>query len=135
MKPEEQRIAIAKACGFKITRTEYDAGGGIERVWADTPDSWSGKDVRPWLPDFIGDLNTCAEMEKSLTGELEQYNYMNLLNDIANDYGLDELVEPGEYIPNYWETSVTTTFKHITASAAQRAEAFLRAKGLWKEAE
>ena len=109
MKPETQRIAIAEECGFVITLIEYDADGCISRVWATTPDSWSGKDVRPWLPDFTGDLNAMHEAEKVLTPK-QQTEYA---------YQLEALCCPREY---GWH-----------ATAAQRAEAFLKTLNLWTE--
>lgn len=66
MTAEAQRIAIAEACGFFVTRVERDADGEIKLVWAETPDTWRGKDVRPWLPDFLNDLNAMHEAERTI---------------------------------------------------------------------
>ena len=66
MNAEAQQIAIAEACGFKITRIECDGDGKIYRVWATPPDSWAGKDVRPWLPDYLNDLNAMHEAERAI---------------------------------------------------------------------
>ena len=63
------------------------------------------------LPDYLADLNACNEMEQVLTsGEREEFK--NIL----------EVACAG-----------TTQWDRISATAAQRAEAFLRTIGKWKE--
>ena len=110
MTAEAQRIAIAEACGFKITSIEYDGDGKIYRVWATTPDSWTGKDVRPWLPD-INDLNACHEFEEKLIalGPPALDTYEIFLSAIC--------ARAGNRI--------------FRATAAQRAEAFLKTIDKW----
>jgi hypothetical protein len=51
MKPEEQRIAIAGACG-----------------WKQIPDGrWNlDRKVEPFLPDYLNDLNAMHEAEKTI---------------------------------------------------------------------
>ena len=63
-------------------------------------------------PDYLADLNACNEMEQVLTsGEREEFK--NIL----------EVVCAG-----------TTQWDRISATAAQRAEAFLRTIGKWEGA-
>jgi len=62
------------------------------------------------MPDYLNDLNAMHEAEKSLT--VSQWAYY-----------LDNLTDP--YSPN-WEAAVRAT-------AAQRAEAFLRTLNLWED--
>ena len=64
-------------------------------------------------PNYSGDLNACFEMEKSL--------------DAAQWASYWSFLEPLACMPN--NTPI------IFATAAQRAEAFLRTVGKWKEAE
>ena len=120
MKPEQQRIAIAEACGFKITRVEYDPNGEVERVWAETPDSWKGKDVRPWLPDFLNDLNAMHEAWCSLDDVRKDEMQMILREIVFKGQPVVRLSILGEAIIS-------------NATADQRAEAFLRTIGKWVE--
>ena len=91
MNPEQQRIAIAEACGWKIGYRD--------------PEAWHP------LPDFLHDLNAMHEAEKVLTNEQLEV-YCNILH------------KPNHGV--YWA---------IHATAAQRAEAFLRTIGKWEEAK
>lgn len=103
VKPEEQRIAIAEACG-----------------WTEVKSGWSGQQIFGYqrktdgyvtrVPDYLNDLNAMHEVEKILTpGPWHTYEYK--LGMICKRDGM--------------------SFVHATAS--QRAEAFLRTLGLWKE--
>jgi hypothetical protein len=93
MTQEEQRTAIAEACGWK---TEYrDA---VSSVTA--------------LPDYLNDLNAMHDAEKVLVS-LRWVSYSRRLQTLCDE-------------------SVTWP---IHATASQRAEAFLRTIGKWKEAK
>ncbi len=91
MNPEQQRIAIAEACGWKIGYRD--------------PEAWHP------LPDFLHDLNAMHEAEKVLTSE-QVTSYV---------YSLESMNDR-------WSTPAFAT-------AAQRAEAFLRTIGKWEEAK
>jgi len=88
---EEQRIAIAEACGWKTGYRD--------------PEAWHP------LPDYLNDLNAMHDAEKVLNEKQE---------DIMNST-LWDIMDGRKYL---W---------HATAS--QRAEAFLRTIGKWKEAK
>ncbi len=75
----------------------------------------SGKS-RADLPDYLNDLNACHEFEKMLN-ETECERYEAFLNDPANIP--DGNTPPADYV--------------FHSTAAQRAEAFLKTKGLWTE--
>lgn len=131
MNEQEQRIAIAEACGKNVTayrfmyrtfykqdweesphyRTEREANGqrGYESNWRETK---SGETVRSYhnTENYPRDLNAIAEAEKTLS-TIEHELFRGALYEICER---DER-------------------KWISATASQRAEAFLRAKGLWKE--
>jgi hypothetical protein len=104
MKTEIQRAAIARACG-------------ITEIWSH---ALPVKVIRCDVPDYPNDLNAMHEAEKTLTHQ-EQAVYTQKLMDAvsrsarANDGTIVKLIES-------W-------FWHATAT--QRAEAFLRTKGLW----
>lgn len=106
MTPEAQRIAIAEACGWlRMIRN------GIE-VYYDP----EGGHVLPHdLPDYLNDLNAMYDAEKVLlnagrAGDWRGWDSYRLT--------LDEINGPDD------------TFH---ATAAQRAEAFLRTIGKWEE--
>lgn len=94
MTPEQQRIAIAEACG-----------------WMPAPRGrWKlDKRVERFRPDYLNDLNAMHEAEKTLSGESGYHE--------SGGYGL--------YL---------VALEHdVSATAAQRAEAFLRTTGKWVE--
>ena len=116
MNPEQQRIAIAEACGWV-------------REYSDVP-TWdtslkSYKPVRTMLfmrkekcfraenlPDYLNDLNAMHEAEKNLNLK-QQMLYQGMIGKVT-----------GNKCP--------ALFGQIHATAAQRAEAFLKTLNLWK---
>jgi len=112
MTPEKQRIAIAEACGW--TRVWDPAF----RQWTQrSPNkAWVTCDPDPnadWeihnLPDFINDLNAMHDAEKVLSDDQRNRYIITLCLEVQP--------EPMLY----------------HATAAQRAEAFLRTIGKWEE--
>lgn len=100
MNQEEQRVAIAEACGWKETEAWLDGRRCFERA-----DSNAGWDFDS-LPDYLNDLNAMHEAEEKL-----DCNQWEVWHRIVGE----------------WPTDVA----RLTAS--QRAEAFLRTIGKWKE--
>jgi hypothetical protein len=102
MTPKEQRIAIAEARNW--TEISDWGAGGI-----------TGKHpTEPWvevIPDYLKDLNAMHEEEKTLNF-IKAAEYARILTSIA------------------WQ-SEQPDFAPMTATAAQRAEAFLRTIGKW----
>ncbi len=103
MTPESQRIAIAEAHGF--TNNENDCS------------RWHIS----YAPDYLNDLNAMHEAEKVLTEE-QLHDYGKHLGAITT-------------VMTWWDSRISgygmAKFAHATA--AQRAEAFLKALGLWVE--
>lgn len=122
MTPEAQRIAIAEACGWK----RYELPGGW--CWTHYKLCVVGGPLvfddssTEGLPDYLNDLNAMHEAEKVLKttdGKIgkpcERDQYCMHLNGITGH-------------------NVTThSYLIIHATAAQRAEAFLRTLGKWKD--
>jgi hypothetical protein len=122
MTPEQQRIAIAEACGLtphpdndnrpddlKFWSPQYSGKPGLVYT-LDGPEYGefprSQHDAR--LPDYLNDLNAMHEAEKMIKGTPYWKTYETLLAQIVSgDNGMF----------------------HITAS--QRAEAFLKTLNLW----
>lgn len=118
MTPEQQRIAIAQACGWKGISQSYLIGYApwrpetySDRVNACPVDELECIPLDP-LPDYLNDLNAMHEAEKILTDD-QHITYRNILANVIGD---------------------VTFFcrKYTSATAAQRAEAFLRTLNLWK---
>lgn len=111
MSPEAQRIAIATVCGRqgpfnqREWLKEYDREDGD--VFADLAGTDTGG-YRALVPDYLNDLNAMHEAEKVLADN-QWTDYANALTDLApcSRRGM------------------------ISATAAQRAEAFLKTLNLW----
>jgi len=118
MTPEEQRIAIAEACGwkriapFKVGREKCDWP-----VWE--KDGKRASILTSTLPDYLNDLNAMHEVEKILN-EKEQVWYLQKLTQVRFREGIGGMI--GCMID-----------KIAFATAAQRSEAFLRTIKKWKE--
>ena len=144
----EQRIAIAKACGWtfvKKPRKEMlskrpawhitDPSGNCNNRWYEHINTTHGAETsyhpfegrlldyldRCKVPDYLNDLNAMHGAENTLTDDedgplgntISRYRFF--LNQILD-------VKTGK---NGWRV--------VNASAAQKAEAFLRALNLWKK--
>ena len=105
MKPEQQRIAIAQACGWKLIEANLD----YEPYWECPKGNMIAVNSGIRFPDYLNDLNAMHEAEKTL-----DYNQMNRYQNIE----LSRFVH-------------TETTWICSATAAQRAEAFLRTLNLW----
>ena len=99
MTPEQQRIAIAEACG-----------------WTDTQ-IIDGKYGQTDVPNYLNDLNAMHEAEKIIPRQLFHVDYWQ------KGYGRFQQILSGITITPY------------SATASQRAEAFLRTIGKWEEAK
>ena len=123
MSPEDQRIAIAQACGWTGPfQQEWIPDHGME---GESTYAFAGTDPdgERWpLPDYLGDLNASHEMEKALTPD-QFHDYRGSLWKITTAHLSDK--------PAAWIKAADRAY--LTATAAQRAEAFLRATWLWTE--
>ena len=111
MNPEAQRIAIAEACGWKLIRRVGNSG----HEWNvyESPDGRISSVVTETLPDYLNDLNAMHEAEKAMS-QSQKTRYI---------FELQTLCGGQHFGDNYF------------ATPSQRAEAFLRTLGLWKEDE
>jgi hypothetical protein len=107
MTPEQQRIAIAEACGWKLKPLAH---ASHQQVWM-----FNG--IARRLPDYLNDLNAMHEAEKMLNFE-QSVMFRHFLE--CNSDG------PDAKFP-------TACAAMCHATPTQRAEAFLRTLGLWKE--
>jgi hypothetical protein len=109
MNKEKQRIVIAEACGWKM-HDHLDAMK-LKQGWT-MPEKWciNPKGVLRFnhhRPDYLNDLNAIHEAEK-------------VLNNVQRERYRTELV-------------YSQAGRDVFATAAQRAEAFLRTIGKWED--
>ena len=104
MTAEAQRIAIAKACG-------------VSPLWST---ALPVRAIHCNVPDYLNDLNAMHEAEKTLTDE-QHKDFRRELKYVCGTGGSTE-------------EELSLIFRNrFSATAAQRAEAFLRALNLWAE--
>ena len=119
MSPEAQRIAIAEACGWRIYEsngiTYYERPGG---------DVYNHVLCVECLPDYCSDLNAMHEAEAGL-GEGQKMPYARKLLEIVTGC-------PPHLIGGFLNGG--TLWDAVFATAAQRAEAFLKTLNLWPTA-
>ena len=118
MNKEQQRIAIAEACGMDISRTPNPEPADRWKTCYFTPKaakkrraSWPSSAVVKVIPDYCNDLNAMHKAEE-LCGEV--YSIKSCVYDD-------------------WLSCVIGHDQKWRATAAQRAEAFLKTLGLWEE--
>ena len=107
MTPEQQRVAIAEACGLTnvapmiVKNVKHEGDDITVGIWSDDG----------WVPQYLNDLNAMHEAEKVLKGGMRSTYDAELTLICSRDYNF------------IWEST-----------ASQRAEAFLRTIGKWEEA-
>ena len=110
MSPVEQRIAIAEACGWTC-------------IYAGDPPMGQLDNRQRWakaLPDYPNDLNAMHEAENCLAEDQEEEFVTRIFFGGAWR----------QYAIEYCDA-----FSCMRATAAQRAEAFLKTLNLWEESE
>ena len=133
MNKKKQRIAIAKACGWKIEPMLSFAGEHMRDIYT-SPNGICVPDSQ--FPDYLNDLNAMREAEETLlsaegsgfrmitTDDQEEKTafvvYKNTLRKIV-------LKDKLSVYPTHYDD-----LKCLRATAAQRAEAFLKTLNLWR---
>jgi hypothetical protein len=114
MNEEQQRIAIAEACGFINVR-----------MWSESCIASVGMNAegKYWgslsVPDYLHDLNAMHDAEKTL--DFEQ-------SELFEDELCDVTFKDNDGLEN----PLPCRFSVCHATAAQRAEAFLKTIGKWE---
>jgi hypothetical protein len=125
MTPEQQRIAIAKVCGWTAEqdsngywRAVHKSTGNAVELWLSERNVWS-----VGIPDYLDDLNACHEMEELLDeGQKERFVFwINHLHPFADIHYSEKKKDIQREV-----------FSLVHATAAQRAKAFLLTLGLWQ---
>ena len=121
MTPEQQRIAIAEACGWRLFSQ-------FKNLWA-PPRSVVEYDCDAYpLPNYLKDLNAMHEAEEHAIHNLmdaDEWMEYGMLLKRSHPHGL--------FLNGEIDYHDLATVCHATA--AQRAEAFLRTIGKWEEAK
>jgi hypothetical protein len=117
MKPEKQRIAIAEACGIvgpfdNRWIKEYEEEGGDSYGFTGFK-----KGELVFIPDYLNDLNAMHEAEKVLT----KNKSMEYAFRLADSWILNG------------EDKQPDLVRGFCATAAERAEAFLKTIGKWED--
>lgn len=128
MNTEKQRIAIAEYCGWTDCRKSLAGLGGIPPKNAKLlpyperhDEDWR---LAPWrgLPDYLNDLNAIHTAEEAFANKQSDevcYKYNNILYNLLGNRVGNRADKPWHWT---WH-----------ATAAQRAEAFLKTIGKWEE--
>jgi hypothetical protein len=111
MSPEAQQIAIAGACGWTQVEKRYHHVAGGSWITGIPPEGATLTDA----PDYLGSLDAIHEAEKVLTNG-NTHRFTLELEAILDD----DHTDPSAAAAFDWH-----------ATAAQRAEAFLRTLNLW----
>ena len=120
MSPEAQRIAIAEACGWTPIPEQRLGKVVLRKIW----ESPAKDDHAHWpedLPDYLNDLNAMREAEKVLSHvqnakyDSESLKYVGQLVNVTGGFEVPDVM-----------------FRAAHATAAHRAEAFLRTIGKWE---
>ncbi len=116
MKAEAQRVVIAEACGW-VYYPEHNHGfGGWGCCKIGQPVTSCDR-----IPDYLSDLNAMHEAEKVFYSDPDKsVRYAEFILDVLE-------------IPHAFVGGGRCAFLTNHATAAQRAEAFLRAIGKWEE--
>ena len=112
MNPEQQRIAIAEACGWKLVMDNPL----YEPYWEDPKGNMIGVSCGMRFPDYLNDLNAMnsAVLQKFNGPAHEGWAFIDNLRVACG-------------IPHS-----SACMALVCATASQRAEAFLRTLNLWK---
>lgn len=110
MKPKKQRVAIAKACGWRFWPDD------ISNHWTHPKDTGHGLMFSlSEPPHYLYSLDSMSQAEKTLLA----------MSDDTFEHYIQELSRVVDLEGGYY----------ITATAPQRAQAFLKTLGLWVEDE
>lgn len=124
MNQQDQRIAIAKACGMKPIKEE-----DLSPIWQQA--NKERRDIKiaelnaAYLPDYLNDLNAMHEAWRDYFGFFSEEwvdAYRTLIQVVNQHLG-----------PKTTEDEIYYAAAIANATAAQRAEAFLKTLNLWTD--
>jgi len=104
MKPEQQRIRIAEFCGWKDCHLSASWASIIGTLYEVNGNQYA------MIPNYFSDLNAMHEAEKILTAQQRR-----------------------SYVSYIFNLPASECESNTFATAAQRAEAFLKTISLWEK--
>ena len=126
MNPEQQRIAIAEACGWKQVTRENKP----EEIWEHQKHPLKICRGESKLPDYLNDLNAMHSAILSLTPK-QRLVFSDILNSIIPNGFYDDYYDG--WVPSGNSLTFSESIFHIaTAPTEMLAEAFLKTLNLWK---
>lgn len=146
MTPEEQRIAIAEVCGWKwhhcpTSNIEIDQFGQLLKLGSRKWSGWvkgkhpdaAGYWHQTYAPDYLHDLNSMHEAEKALFGQDKPVLSSPQPSAIYENELIRVVVGELGFINGECCLCHGQLVLVAHATAAQRAEAFLKCLGKWKD--
>ena len=134
MKPEQQRITIAEACGWTFEKKPRCNMLSKRPAWhIISPEGKINCGIEIWHETRYGKESNYAPFEGELVNYLNESGVPDYLNDLNAMHEAEKMLEAddnhayGCYCIDLQEEYGNTV--HLTA--AQRAEAFLRTIGKW----
>lgn len=128
MTPEKQRIKIAEACGWKGPH-HPDNVKSMDGWWSQTRGTWwinpQGQRVMiSDVPNYLNDLNAMHEAESVCIGTIHAKKHGQMLQEVTGWHCVG-------IVPDH-ARDLTHLSKLSRATAAQRAESFLKTLNLWE---
>lgn len=127
MNKDKQRIAIAEACGWREMPTKALWRFRDTETYAQCNERTAHNCTQ--LPDYLNDLNAMHEAEEVLTDLQARRTYSQTLLRVTKVFDVIE-THASDFSGTELDYDALTDFAHATA--AQRAEAFLRTLGKWE---
>ncbi len=115
MMPEQQRIAIAEACGYE------------PNAYAESHHTWAPAEIAS-IPDYLNDLNAMHEVLRYAAENLMDADEWERLGHELERQHPNAMIKGTDGKPDYHDFA--TLVAELTA--ANIAEAFLKTKGLWR---
>lgn len=122
MTPEKQRIKIAEAHGWALNPECDFLGKAFPQCW--THDDYNMVFHDYELPDYLNDLNAMHEAEEVCIGTIHAKKHGQILQEVTGWHCVG-------IVPDH-ARDLTHLSKLSRATAAQRAESFLRTLNLWE---
>lgn len=137
MTDQEINIAVAEACGWERWKSSPESSvvclkkptPSQRAYWIKCGNFITADPVNnPGdIPNYCRDLNSMHEAEKVLTPD-QEFTYVSRLGGMIMESAYED-------DPRWTKSHLSSGDSTYRATARQRAEAFLRAVGKWKEAQ
>jgi hypothetical protein len=135
MKPEQQRITIAEACGWTFEKKPRCNMLSKRPAWhIISPEGKINCGIEIWHETRYGKESNYAPFEGELVNYLNESGVPDYLNDLNAMHEAEKIFDHAlycRYINELCDVTIKGNNSMYMAIAAQRAEAFLRTIGKW----